>query len=481
MTFSPIAIAGLLIIGCPSLTVIRDWGTPDAEVSPAIASVPEASDPIDQKEFQASERSWNHGWESSSAMTFADFLPSRIFSKEQAEFAASKYRVLSLEKCSGSADGVKTEEAIYTMAQQIKEIDPTIKVFFYWATDQEGIRCYDAADAFKANPSWWLRDDDGTIITMKRGNHYLDVTHPVAREWWMSIPLKGDGNGTFNGVSVADLIDGVLADNAHCELYNAGHINTTRLEALEDAKYAMISELQERFAKANGGIVMANGINMYGGRNADPRHPNLDNLWVLNFTGGIMNEHSAVFESVNAKNASLNVHTVSRDLQAIEDAAMAANGSKVVFMQTWPGLYCKTKFHPSADEPAEVYPPVTNGGEPTPQTTEEWQSALRNHFQFAHALFLSVAASNVYWMYGGVWYGPDGYLDCPEDPTSCPAPPEWYPDLEKKLGAPLGPRKMVSPYVWTRRFEHASVLLDLNRPNASSVTFDSDEIVTAQY
>jgi len=56
---------------------------------------------------------------------------------------------------------------------------------------------------------------------------------------------------------------------------------------------------------------------------------------------------------------------------------------------------------------------------------------------------------------------------------SCAAPPEWYADLDKPLGAPLGPRKLVAPYVWVRKFEHASVRLDLNTPNASAVTFST--------
>ena len=60
---------------------------------------------------------------------------------------------------------------------------------------------------------------------------------------------------------------------------------------------------------------------------------------------------------------------------------------------------------------------------------------------------------------------------------------EWYPDLKKPLGKPLGPRVETSPYVWDRQFEHASVHLDLNRPNASKVVFTSDRsnIHTAVY
>ena len=50
---------------------------------------------------------------------------------------------------------------------------------------------------------------------------------------------------------------------------------------------------------------------------------------------------------------------------------------------------------------------------------------------------------------------------------------EWYPDLKKPLGAPKGPRVEISPYVWTREFEYASVRLDLNKRENSAVTYHS--------
>jgi hypothetical protein len=80
------------------------------------------------------------------------------------------------------------------------------------------------------------------------------------------------------------------------------------------------------------------------------------------------------------------------------EAAQEANGTKVVFVQTWPGLYANTQFNPNAgnNHHASVYPPVANGGEPSPQNNDEWRAALREHFTFAHALFLSIAEANMY-------------------------------------------------------------------------------------
>jgi hypothetical protein len=171
-------------------------------------------------------------------------------------------------------------------------------------------------------------------------------------------------------------------------------------------------------------------------------------------------KHTASFgQDVNSANASFNVETVKGEMELLDAALARDGGSKSVYIQTWPGLY----FHP------QEYPP---GGEPTPTNNEEWREALRRHFSFAFAYYLSVAEVNAYWMYSGIWYDADqGYLPCNDDPSSCPAPQEWYPDLLKPLGAPLGKRTEVSPYVFEREFEHAKVHLDLNRPNASIVTF----------
>jgi hypothetical protein len=104
---------------------------------------------------------------------------------------------------------------------------------------------------------------------------------------------------------------------------------------------------------------------------------------------------------------------------------------------------------------------------------------LRTHFDFALALFLSVAQTNTFFFYGAVWYElHQGFVTCPEAEESCCAPDDWYPKLDKPLGAPKGERVAVAgrPYEWTREFEHATVFLNLNLPNASTVTFHAADL-----
>lgn len=64
----------------------------------------------------------------------------------------------------------------------------------------------------------------------------------------------------------------------------------------------------------------------------------------------------------------------------------------------------------------------------------------------------------------GWWYQlATGYVPCPDDPTSCACPDEWYPNLARPTGKPLGPRRRVgaSGHVWARDFEKLSVQVDL--------------------
>ena len=148
-------------------------------------------------------------------------------------------------------------------------------------------------------PEWWLRDDDGVPVVKTR-SYQLDCTNAAARAWWTSIPMRGDdGQGHYKGTPVSELIDGVLADSGGYARYP--NISTTRLEGLEDSKFQMMGELQKIMSAANGGIVMANGLSMYGPPNADPRSPDDHNLKVLSHVNAVMNEHTAVFEVSSAR------------------------------------------------------------------------------------------------------------------------------------------------------------------------------------
>ena len=59
----------------------------------------------------ASASGWQHGWDTVGDMWWGDFGYS-LLTQQQARFVAQKYKIVSLEKCTGRAQGMKTEAAI---------------------------------------------------------------------------------------------------------------------------------------------------------------------------------------------------------------------------------------------------------------------------------------------------------------------------------------------------------------------------------
>lgn len=91
-----------------------------------------------------------------------------------------RYAVISFEKCTGMGAGVKTEDAIYSEAIRLKKLDPTKKIFFYFATDQQGIDCYNAGEEYKVRE----RQTCAELLCMKaeqgKGVHNIDDEEETA-------------------------------------------------------------------------------------------------------------------------------------------------------------------------------------------------------------------------------------------------------------------------------------------------------------
>ena len=197
------------------------------------------------------EKAWTHGWNSALDSQFIDF-GYKLMSSSQASFVASHYKIVSIEKCTGSPK-ITTEMGFYASAQQLKAIDPQIKVLFYWNVKQVSLTCYAAAEQFLSQPSWWLRDDTGAFVNISAGIPYLDTTVAAARSWWAHVPL----NGTW-----AALMDGVLADGTG-SICPSSKMSFARCQAYISGRSAMIQELQSLLnSTVRGGIVLGNGIQM---------------------------------------------------------------------------------------------------------------------------------------------------------------------------------------------------------------------------
>ena len=322
-----------------------------------------------------------HGWDTALESQFIDFgysctepgcVGNTPFTLPRAQALVERYAVVSLEKCTGARD---TEEAIWASARLLKSLKPSLKVYFYLATDLGGLSCYSSYSFYMAQSAWHLRNDAGQLVNISAGSDIpmLDYTVPEARAWWASLPLNGSSQ-------YADVIDGVLADGSGspCPIHG---ISAARCAALAAGKAAMVAQLQATLTAANGGVVLQNLITLYG------NEPN-DGLDWLQYSSGVMGEHFAVFEDV-LPSGKLNATRVA---EFLADIGTAQRAGKLVVMGTWPGL-CTTPFAPDG------YPSWPGGTQPN--TTLGWQAALLDKHTFALAGFLTVAEENVFMQYEG--------------------------------------------------------------------------------
>lgn len=120
--------------------------------------------------------------------------------------------------------------------------------------------------------------------------------------------------------------------------------------------------------------------------------------------------------------------------------------------------------------PGPVVNPLQWPNNSQPTTNEGMQQAMLDNAPFAFALFLTVAEPTVFLEY--IWWYPvtDGVTVCPDDPSSCMAPPQWYPDVDRVVGAPKG-KAVRAGNTFTRSFENVDVYLDLDEPLKSKLSW----------
>ena len=345
-------------------------------------------------------------------------------------------------------------------AKQTRTPPPNPPAQFYWDLDQGALWCYgDAVQRpYLTNPSLWLKDDAGAYIYANRDIPVMDYCSAEARAWWVGVPLGGAGSPQ------SQLIDGVLADGmgysvagANCFHATKARISPDRCNQIIACKSTMMREMQALLNATNGGVVLGNGLVWYPYPNSDATH----NAYALQDQRGIMNEHTAVFESV------LSDGSFNKSLTAtmIDTVTAAAAMGKVVVVALWPG--------PLVGFDGSGQPTWPNNAQP--KSLAEWKPVMLQKMVFAEAFYLTVASPTTYMQYL-LWYNgfQQGALPCDDAPASCVAPDSrtWYPDLAKPLGPPLGPPTRAGN-VWVRKFAHATSTLNLDDPDASSVVFSA--------
>eukprot|EP00045_Choanoeca_perplexa_P011270 m.118715 g.118715 ORF g.118715 m.118715 type:complete len:400 (+) comp15572_c0_seq1:146-1345(+) len=380
----------------------------------------------------------NHGW-TIQDMMFVDYRSPLLLNDTQAKFAANNYAIISLEKCTGQEDGYMTEDAIFKTAQQLKSFNSSVKVLMYWSLNMQAtVQCYQAGQDLTANHSdYFLRDDYGNLVPNTGRDHTLDYTRQDVRDWWVNVPLALKARGAP--------IDGVLADGTGSGALRYANISLARRQALVQGSYNLTAELMHRWPD---GLILGNGIAMY------PQFPD-HFMPSTHYVNGVMTEHFAAFESRDSKTGQLNITRVKLEMDLI--AQVAADPNKTVVVDTWPGPMV-APFNWAKD--------IT-----TPTTNEAIAQAMLKYFPVSLAAYLTLAEANIYFQY--IWWYPIrfGAIPCPDNPSACAAPTDWY-NTTRRVGAPLGKATLSDDgTVYTRQFEHATSVWNMMDELKSSVEF----------
>jgi hypothetical protein len=325
---------------------------------------------------------------------------SGLMNKQEAKFVAEHANFICLEKRHGVGQLGSTEKGIEMEAQQLKKLNPNMKVIFYWNTFLD-YSMYEAHAVYEKHPEWWLKtlSDD---LDLKGGKmKRYDLSNPDFRNWWTDVAQKAVIEGSCDGVFMDAFPQ--VASIANKDLWG-----DEKYDAIQQGLKDIIKETRQKIGENN--LIVYNGIRstpqMKIG-NEFPEH-----------TDAVMIEHFGHFNS-SSKECML------KDIREMETAGK--NG-KIVVLKGWPGFTF-------IDREAMNKP------------LEEKREIAKKNITFSLAAFLVGAQENCYFVYNWGYRIDNGCL-------------EWYPELDKKLGKPLEDAKQTN-WTLTRNFKHASVWVNL--------------------
>ena len=404
----------------------------------------------------------NLPWTYDTVALWADFGTSNksLLSDYQAEFIATHYDIISLEKCLAqpSSTGIPTEISFYKIASKMRKYASSneTKILMYFAIDTCYCDCYNITNEFYANQSMWWRDDNGNIIYQSGNPHYpcYDHTQQYVRDWWVQtvknamITAKTEWNITVNGI----FGDGIRKQ------WNNPNISQARQDEYNQGIILLLNATRKAFAEINDDLyVIGNGISTY------QTLPN--NLDLFPYLDGMLGEHYGAFEEViNSQNGKINVTDLLFWFNVSKSVKNGVYGKdKTLLIKSWVGPETGpiNGFGPS-------WPPTYKAK--TPTTHEGVQNASSVLITFPLATYLcGIYNKYVYFNYAW-WYNIEqGYVPCPDDPTSCDCPLNWYQEFTNKLGEPLGDGVISDTTKCNRSFENAEVYVDLNDDSSAQI------------
>eukprot|EP01084_Bolivina_argentea_P076874 139359_1 len=361
----------------------------------------------------------NLPWSWDTVPLWADFGTSNtsLLDDYQAKFIATHYDIISLEKCLGQPQktGIPTEDSFYKIASSIRKYASTqeTKILFYFNIPLCLCDCYAITDSFCKNESMMFKDDNGNVIYANgdKNRPYFDHSQQSVREWWVNAVSSVMTTAKSKGI----VVNGIFGDGVYRYWNPAQNVSAKRNNEYNAGILSLLDLTRASFAQINNDdlFVIGNGLSTY------PDYINPDNnLEAMAHCDGMLAEHFGAFEEViNSENGKINVtdllfwYNVSESMQKNVYGA-----NKTLLIKAWIGPETGpiNGFGPS-------WPSTYNAK--TPTTHVQVQNASSSLILFPLSVYLcGIYNEYVYFNYAW-WYDiQQGYVPCPDDPTSCDCP-----------------------------------------------------------
>ena len=323
-----------------------------------------------------------------------------LLTRKEAKFVASHSNFVVLEKAHGFPKYKYSEEAIAADAAVLKDLNPDMKIVFYWNAFLD-YSMYKAHEEYQEHPGWWLKTKEGELDLKSDRIKRYDLSNKKLRKWWVSVAKQNLKNKN---------IDGIFFDALN-QVTNPGNKKLWGDEKYNAIQQGLIKLIEETRCKiGDDKLIVYNGIRSTPKRNTGNNFP--DN------TDAVMIEHFGYFNS----------RTKESMLKDIQEMEKAGKTGKIVVFKTWPeNAWLNKNF--------------------IKKSKKEKKKISKEHINFALASFLAGAQKHSYLIYNWGYRLKMGSL-------------LWYPELDKPLGKPLN-EMQVNGWVLTRNYEHASIWVDL--------------------
>ncbi|MHC4084878.1 MAG: putative glycoside hydrolase [Planctomycetota bacterium] len=326
-------------------------------------------------------------------------------SDSELKFVAQASDFVCLEKGHGRGRSGSTEKGIAFDAKRLKELNPRMKVLFYWNTFLN-YPLYDTYETVAHHPEWIFRNKKGEPIYKVGTLEQYNLLDAEFRQWWATIAGKAVNEYGCDGI----FMDAVNQAKRPIWMRRGWGVGN------EDILTQAVAEMMRLASKQMGedALLIYNGI-----RSVDPAGTTTGTEY-LPHASGVMVEHFTAFRSQSKE-------SITADIKAI---ASAARMGRTVVVKGWP-------------DPIFNWTNKLKMRIPSDMLADE----ARKKIIFSLACFLIAAQENCYFSYSWGWREQHGSL-------------VDYPEFHKPLGKPKGQAKKEG-WVYTRSYEHASVWVDL--------------------